>query len=91
MRTVATCFLLFAWLPGCTHNSGRDVFQMVPSNADDTWTSDALQRGDTEAIRNKVRENSSYIHQRDFVVSFVAASVAATTAASSGPKTEVPP
>jgi ankyrin repeat protein len=40
---------------------------MVPRNADNTWTSDALQRGDTDAIRNKVRANSSYIHERDFV------------------------
>ncbi len=40
---------------------------MAPRNADNTWTSDALQRGDTDAIRKRVRENSDYIHERDFI------------------------
>ncbi len=66
MRTFVTGFLSFALFPGCTNNSGRDVSQMVPRNADNTWTSDALARGDADAIRDKVRENSSYIHERDF-------------------------
>lgn len=40
---------------------------MTSRNADNTWTSDALQRGDTDAIREKVLENPSYVHERDFV------------------------
>ncbi len=40
---------------------------MVPHNRDNTWTSDALQRGDVDAVRERVLENSSYIHERDYV------------------------
>jgi len=67
MRTFITCFLSFALVAGCTNSSGPDVSQLMPRNADNTWTSDALQRGDSDAIRDKARENSSYIHERDFV------------------------
>lgn len=40
---------------------------MVPRNTDNRWTCDALQRGDADAIRDKVRKDSSYIHERDFL------------------------
>lgn len=40
---------------------------MAPRNADNTWTSDALERGDTDAIRNRVLENPSYVHERDYL------------------------
>ena len=40
---------------------------MMPRNADNTWTSDALQRDDADAIRGKVLEDPNYIHERVFV------------------------
>jgi ankyrin repeat protein len=36
-------------------------------NVDNTWTYDALQRGDTAAIRAKLRQDKTYVHERDFV------------------------
>ena len=36
-------------------------------NADDQWTSDALQRGDLEAIRQRVLAEPDYLERRDFV------------------------
>ena len=40
---------------------------MVSPNAKNTWTSDALQRGDIDAIHERVVKDSSYVHQRDYV------------------------
>ncbi|TVP98324.1 MAG: hypothetical protein EA381_12730 [Planctomycetaceae bacterium] len=40
---------------------------MTPRNPDNQWTSDALQRGDSEAVRRKILENPEYIHDRDFI------------------------
>lgn len=39
----------------------------MPRNTDNTWTSDALQRGDIDAIEQKVLGESGYIHERDYV------------------------
>jgi ankyrin repeat protein len=66
MRTFATCVLSFALFAGCTNNS-RPHAQLVPRNSDNTWTSDALQRGDIAAIQKRVLDNSNYIHERDYV------------------------
>ena len=67
MRTFVTCLLSFAFVAGCITDSEPNITQMAPRNADNTWTSDALQRGDTDAIREKVLDNPSYVHERDFV------------------------
>lgn len=53
-------------VPGCTNNS-RPYAHLVPRNPDNTWTSDALQRGDISAIQKRVLDDSSYIHERDYV------------------------
>ncbi len=39
----------------------------MPRNAENTWTSDALQRGDIEAIRERSLSESAYIHERDYL------------------------
>jgi len=39
----------------------------VSHSIDNTWTTDALQRGDTGAIQTRVLGDSSYIHERDYV------------------------
>jgi ankyrin repeat protein len=39
----------------------------LPLGGDNTWTSDALQRGDVDAIRDRVVGEPGYIHERDFV------------------------
>jgi len=67
MRAFATFLLSFAAVAGCTNNSDSNVTRMMPRNADNTWTSDALQRDDADAIRGKVLEDPNYIHERDFV------------------------
>ena len=40
---------------------------MTPRNAGNTWTSDALGRGDFGAIRERVLEDSDYVHERDYL------------------------
>ncbi len=39
----------------------------MPNNAKNTWTSDALVRGDADAIKKRVLEDPEYIHERDYV------------------------
>lgn len=36
-------------------------------NADDTWTSDALERGDVAAVMARVRDAPAYLTSRDFI------------------------
>jgi len=36
-------------------------------NADDTWTSDALERGDVAAVMSRVRDDPAYLTSRDFI------------------------
>src|SRR3954453_3601692 len=40
---------------------------MIDRNPDDTWTSDALQRGDVAAVMRRVLEDPAYLASRDFV------------------------
>ncbi|MGB0740744.1 MAG: ankyrin repeat domain-containing protein, partial [Planctomycetaceae bacterium] len=39
----------------------------MPRKTDNTWTSDALQRGDIAAIQKRVLDDSNYILERDYV------------------------
>ncbi|HBE67481.1 MAG TPA: ankryin [Planctomycetaceae bacterium] len=39
----------------------------MPRKTDNTWTSDALQRGDIAAIQQRVLDDSNYIRERDYV------------------------
>ena len=39
----------------------------MPRNKDNTWTSDALQCGDIDAIKQRVLDNSLFIHERDYL------------------------
>ncbi len=41
--------------------------QLVPRKTGNTWTSDALQRGDIAAIHRKVLDDSNYILERDYI------------------------
>lgn len=66
MRTFAICLLSFALFAGCTNQSKPQV-ELVPRKTDNTWTSDALQRGDIAAIQKRVLDDSNYILERDYV------------------------
>lgn len=39
----------------------------MPRKSDNTWTSDALQRGNIGAIQKRALEDSNYIHERDYI------------------------
>lgn len=58
--------LPLAFFAGCTNNS-KPKTKLVIRNEDNTWTSDALQRGDGAAIKKKVLDDPNYIHQRDYL------------------------
>lgn len=40
---------------------------MAQHNADNTWTSDMLQCGDIDAIRDRCHKDPSYLHDRDYI------------------------
>lgn len=66
MRTLATCLLSFLLFAGCTNRS-EPHGQPVPHETDNSWTSDALQRGDIAAVQKRVLDDSNYIRERDYV------------------------
>lgn len=39
----------------------------MPRNNGNTWTSDAIQRGDFEAIRERAINEPDYLHERDYI------------------------
>ncbi|QTN34351.1 ankyrin repeat domain-containing protein [Akkermansiaceae bacterium] len=39
----------------------------MPRDKNNTWTSDAIERGDIGAIREKLLDDPGYIHERDYV------------------------
>ena len=62
MRTFAISLLLFALITGCTK---RSPLARLPNNTENTWTWDALKRGDIIAVKNRVLGDPSYILERD--------------------------
>jgi hypothetical protein len=39
----------------------------MPRNNDNTWTSDAIQRGDFDAIHERSINEPGYLHERDYI------------------------
>ena len=39
----------------------------MPGDTNNTWTSDAIERGDIPAIQKKLLDDPTYIHERDFL------------------------
>lgn len=65
MQKFLIWIILSALVAGCTRNQEWETSQMMQGDSDNTWTWNALTRGDTEAIRDRVLENPDYIHERD--------------------------
>lgn len=66
MRTVITCLLSLVMFAGCERNPEPHA-RPVPRNPDNTWTSDALQRGDDDAIQARLLDDPNYLHERDYL------------------------
>jgi len=66
-RVFAKCILVCLFAGGCNEQAGDAPIKLKAMDQDNTWTSDALQRGDADAIREKVLEDPGYIHERDFL------------------------
>jgi len=65
MRTFASLFMSLIFLVGCNSESKLTQKKPVPPTPQDTWTSDAVQRGDIDAISERVRSNPAFLKQRD--------------------------
>ena len=66
MRIFLLYLLCFTLVVGCKNDSSKNA-QIMPINADDTWTSDVLQDGDIKAIKQRVLDDPSYISERDYL------------------------
>lgn len=69
MNHRASCILslVLLFLTACTEKSEEVTTRSMRGDPDNTWTMEALQRGDADAIRAKVLENPDYIHERDYI------------------------
>ena len=65
MRTLACLLVSLMLLAAC--NSDAKISQKRPTvkTPENTWTSDALQRGDIDAIKERALSDSTYLKQRD--------------------------
>ena len=66
MRTFAICLLSFALCVGCT-NRPKPHGQFVPHKTENSWTSDALERGDVAAVQERVLDDPTYLLEQDDV------------------------
>ena len=66
MRTLASLFLSLTLMAGCNSDAKLPQKQTVNQTPHDTWTSDAIQRGDTDAIKERVLSNTAFLKQRDY-------------------------
>lgn len=66
MRKSIGCLLFLALFSGCSPTPVRLDHTVSPSK-DNTWTSDAVLRGDFEAVRKRVIDDPGYLHERDYV------------------------
>lgn len=65
MRTLA-CFLVsLALMAGCNSDGNLSQKAIVKPTPENTWTSDALQRGDLGAIKERALSDATYLGQRD--------------------------
>lgn len=66
MRTLASLFLSLTLMAGCNSDAKLSQKQTVNPTPQDTWTSDAIQRGDIDAIKERALLNPAFLSQRDY-------------------------
>ena len=65
MRTLACLLVSLLLLAGCNSNAKLSQKLTVKPTPENTWTSDALQRGDLNAIKERALSDTTYLNQRD--------------------------
>ena len=67
VRLKAILFLTILISSGCSLSTENQKSVMVTNEANDTWTSDTLQKGDVKAIRKRVLDDPGFLLARDYV------------------------
>ena len=67
VRLQAILFLTILISSGCSLSTEDQKSVIVTNDANDTWTSDALERGDVKAIRKRVLDDPDFLLARDYV------------------------
>lgn len=65
MRTLASVFVSLL-LAGCNSDATHFQKQSVNPTPRDTWTSDAIHRGDIDAVKERVLSRPEFLNQRDY-------------------------
>ena len=67
MRTLAGLSMSLILSAGCNPSTNTVESPIVSRDADNTWTSDAVQRGDIAAVKRRVLSEPTYLNSRDYV------------------------
>jgi ankyrin repeat protein len=67
VRLKAILFLTILISGGCSLSTEDQKSVMVTNEANDTWTSNALEKGDAEAVRKRVLDDPGFLLARDYV------------------------
>jgi uncharacterized protein len=67
VRLKAILFLTILISSGCSLSTEDQKSVVVTNEANDTWTSDTLQKGDVNAIRKRVLDDPGFLLDRDYV------------------------
>jgi ankyrin repeat protein len=67
VRLKAILFLTILISSGCSLSTEDQKSVMVTNEANDTWTSNALEKGDAEAVRKRVLDDPGFLLDRDYV------------------------
>lgn len=65
MRTLASLLVSLVLLAGCNSDAKLPQKPTVKPTPENIWTSDALQRGDLDAIKERALSDATYLDQRD--------------------------
>ena len=65
MRTFASLIVSLVLMAGCNSDARLSQKLSVNPTPHDTWTSDAIQRGDIDAIKERVLANPTFLSHRD--------------------------
>jgi ankyrin repeat protein len=67
VRLKAILFLTIFISGGCLLSTKDQKSAMVTNDANDTWTSDTLEKGDADAVRKRVLDDPDFLLARDYV------------------------
>ena len=67
VRLKAILFLPILISSGCSLSTEDQKSVMVTNEANDTWTSNALEKGDADAVRKRVLDDPDFLLARDYV------------------------